>query len=419
MEIVEFVRSHAVALPVLAKFACGMAIIVGVPQLCRRIRLPAPVGLLASGIAIGPYGLDMFGEHRPVADFFAELGKLLLMFTAGLEINLALFRQAQGRSVIFGILTTAIPLLLGAAVGLWFGYHLLTAIVIGSLLASHTLLGLPIAARFDATRFEPVTITVGATVLSDTLSLVVFAVCASTFQSGFSAEKLALQIIEIALFVPLVLLGLGRLGIFLLKKVENDENAHFILMLAMLGVAGFLSQAINLPDIVGAFLAGLAVNAVVQTRPTKEKLKLFGTSLFIPIFFIVTGFLINPSVFMGGIISSFGLVSAIVAALIVGKWLAAEIAGRAFQYRAPARMTMWSLSLPQVAATLAAALVGFDTLDAQGQRLLDSRILDAVFVLLVTTAILGPVLTERYAPLMVKDFANRRAHPDQTAASPS
>ena len=123
---------------------------------------------------------------------------------------------------------------------------------------------------------------------------------------------------------------MGRLGIFLLKKVENDENAHFILMLAMLGVAGFLSQAINLPDIVGAFLAGLAVNAVVQTRPTKEKLKFFGTSLFLPIFFIVTGFLINPSVFMGGLISSFGLVSAIVAALIVGKWLAAEIAGAPF-----------------------------------------------------------------------------------------
>ena len=132
---------------------------------------------------------------------------------------------------------------------------------------------MPIAARFDATRFEPVTITVGATVLSDTLSLVVFAVCVSTFQSGFSAEKLVIQIIEIALFVPLILLGLSRLGTFLLKKVEDDENAHFILMLGMLAVAGVLSQAINLPGIVGAFLAGLAVNAAVQTKPAKENPK--------------------------------------------------------------------------------------------------------------------------------------------------
>jgi Kef-type K+ transport system membrane component KefB len=270
---------------------------------------------------------------------------------------------------------------------------------------------LPIAARFDATRFEPVTITVGATVLSDTLSLVVFAVCVSTFQSGFSAEKLVIQIIEIALFVPLILLGLSRLGTFLLKKVEDDENAHFILMLGMLAVAGVLSQAINLLGIVGAFLAGLALNAAVQTKPAKEKLKFFGTSLFIPVFFIVTGFLISPSVFTRSIISNFGLVSAIIAALIVGKWVAAEIAGGAFQYRTSAHMTMWSLSLPQVAATLAATLVGFDTLNAQGQRLLDSHILDAAFGLLVTTAILGPVLTERYAPLMVNDFAKRRGDP--------
>jgi hypothetical protein len=93
MEAVEFIRSHDMALPVLAKFACGMAI-VGIPQLCRRFRLPAAVGLLASGIVIGPYGLDIFGEHRPIADFFAELGKLILMFTTGLEIDLALFRRA-------------------------------------------------------------------------------------------------------------------------------------------------------------------------------------------------------------------------------------------------------------------------------------------------------------------------------------
>jgi Kef-type K+ transport system membrane component KefB len=129
---------------------------------------------------------------------------------------------------------------------------------------------LPIAARFDATRLEPVTITVGATVLSDTLSLVVFAVCVSTFQSGFSAEKLVIQIIEIALFVPLILLGLSRLGTFLLKKVEDDENAHFILMLGMLAVAGVLSQAINLPGIVGAFLAGLAVMPPCKLSPRRK-----------------------------------------------------------------------------------------------------------------------------------------------------
>ena len=126
------------SLPSLAKFALGMAIIVGIPPLSRRARLPAVVGLLLCGVVIGPHVLGLFGEHAPVADFFAELGKLLLMFFAGLEIDIAQFRRERNKSVIFGLVTTLTPLLLGTAVGLLFGYQPVAAVVLGSLLASHT-----------------------------------------------------------------------------------------------------------------------------------------------------------------------------------------------------------------------------------------------------------------------------------------
>ena len=172
MGVLEFIRSHAVALPHLAKFALAMAIIVGVPPLSRRVRLPAVVGLLLCGVVIGPHVLGVFAVHPSIADFFANLGKLLLMFFAGLEIDLALFRRARTRSILFGLLTTTIPLGLGTAVGLWFGFSTIAAVVLGSLLASHTLLALPIITELGETRLEPVTVTVGATVMSDTLSLV-------------------------------------------------------------------------------------------------------------------------------------------------------------------------------------------------------------------------------------------------------
>ena len=129
MEIVEFIRSHAAASPSLAKFALGMMIIFGVPLLSRRVRLPAVVGLLLSGVIIGPHVLGIFGEQRPGVDFLGEVGKLLLMFVAGLEIDLAHFRQAQGRSIMFGLITTGIPLLLGTAVGLLFSYGIIASIV--------------------------------------------------------------------------------------------------------------------------------------------------------------------------------------------------------------------------------------------------------------------------------------------------
>jgi Kef-type K+ transport system membrane component KefB len=143
----SFIRDHLFTLPVLAKFAIGMVLLVIVPRLSRRLHVPGAVGLLLAGVIVGPYVIGIFGTVRPIADFVAELGKLLLMFFAGLEIDLALFSRARNRSIALGIVTTVLPLLLGTSVGLVFGYAAIPAIVIGSLLASHTLLGLPVVDR--------------------------------------------------------------------------------------------------------------------------------------------------------------------------------------------------------------------------------------------------------------------------------
>lgn len=185
----------------------------------------------------------------------------------------------------------------------------------------------------------------------------------------------------------------------------HDEDAYFVLMFAILAVAGLLARVINLPGIVGAFLAGLAVNAAVQDKPAKDKMEFIGNSVFIPIFFIATGFLIDPIVFFHSITDNLALTLAIIVALLTGKWIAAQIAGRQFAYSASARRTMWSLTLPQVAATLAATLAAFDTFSPAGQRLIDRELLNVVLVLMLTTSILGPILTERFAPRMLEDEA--------------
>lgn len=138
-----------------------------------------------------------------------------------------------------------------------YGYQAVAVVVIGSLLASHTLLGLSIVTRLGETRLEPITITVGATVISDTLSLIVFAVCLSIFQTGFSVRAQGFQLVEISVAVPLIAVGVSRLGAWLLRKVEGDENAYFVIMLAMLVIAGSIAASINLPDIVGRSLRDL------------------------------------------------------------------------------------------------------------------------------------------------------------------
>jgi Kef-type K+ transport system membrane component KefB len=403
--IFETIRSALTTLPVLAKFAAAVVLILFVPRLARRCKLPPEVGLILSGVLFGPHVFDLFGEHRPIVEFFGDFGKLLLMFFAGLEIDVSLFLETRARSAAFGVLTTMLPLALGAVVGLWLGYAVVPAIVIGSLLASHTLLGNAVVRRLGATNLEPVTVTVGATVLSDTLSLVVFAVCVSTFVSGFSVSALAIQLLQIALFVPLVLVGLSQIGVRALKTVEDEEDTYFLFLLGMLAASALLAQLVNLPGIVGAFLAGLAVNATVRKKPATDKLQFFGRSLFIPMFFIGTGFYINPPVFVESIIDGLPAVVGILFALLVGKWIAAQLAGRLFGYSTAARLTMWSLTLPQVAATLAATLVAFHTLNPAGERLLDDRMLNVVLVLMLTTSIVGPVLTQKFAPKLVEERA--------------
>ena len=394
---VHLLREYLFTLPVLAKFALGMVMLAVIPLVSRRLHIPAAVGLLLGGIIVGPYVLDIFGTVGPTADFLAELGKLLLMFFAGLEIDLALFRHARNRSIALGIVTTVLPLLFGTVVGLLFGYATIPAIVIGSLLASHTLLGLIVVSRLGLGNSEPVTVAVGATVMSDTLSLVVFAVCVSIFTTGFSPSSLALLLVEIAGYILLVLFGLSRLGAYVLSRVKDEEDAYFVVMLGIMAIAGVLADAIQLPGIVGAFLAGLAVNASAREAPASAKLQFLGKSLFIPIFFIVTGFLIDPVKFVHGIFDDFLIVSSIIAALLAGKWIAAWLVSRANGYNLSEQLTIWSLTLPQVAATLAATLVAHQTINAAGQRLLDDRMLNVVLVLVFSTSLLGPVLTERFA----------------------
>ena len=293
--------------------------------------------------------------------------------------------------------------MLGTAYSLAFGYGIIPAIVIGSLLASHTLLALPIVTRFGAIGLEPVVVTIGATLVSDTLSLVIFGICVSVYTTGFSPFGLALQILEVAIFVPFVLIGISRVGAWILNKLRDSQEAFFVTMLGIMAVAGELADLINLPDIVGAFMAGLAVNAAVGDHPAKEKLEFFGKSFFIPIFFIVVGFLIVPNAVGQTIFNNFWLVAGMVAALIVGKGIAAAIAGRAFGYSRQAVLTMWALTLPQVAATLAATLVGYNTFNSAGERLLSGEILNAVLVLLVVTSVLSTILTEVFTPAMVKE----------------
>jgi Kef-type K+ transport system membrane component KefB len=380
-------------LPLLARFAFALTLLLTIPALCKRLRLPAVVGLLAAGVIFGPYGLHVGPKHNEVAEYFAEVGKLLLMFFAGLEVDLQQFHRTRNRSVIFGLATFALPLMAGFAIGMSFGYGWIGALLIGSLLASHTLLGFPIVQRLGLVRNEAVTVSIGATIFTDIASLMVLAVCIPIHMSGFSWSALGLQLVQLAVYVPLVLFGLGGAVGFLMKRTAHKEG-QFLIMLLAVAIAGIAAESINLEGIIGAFLAGLALNRAAHESPAKHDLEFLGNTLFIPVFFVTVGFLIDPRVFVETTISNLGLVLSIVLGLILAKLAAAIVAQKLFGYSRDEGLIIWSLSLPQVAATLAAALVAFNARNSEGLQLIDEPVLNSVIVLMVVTSVLGPVLTE-------------------------
>jgi Kef-type K+ transport system membrane component KefB len=389
-----------------------MAIFLVMPPLCRRVRLPAVVGLLLAGVALGPSGLNALPKADPVAGFFSEVGKLLLMFFAGLEIDLSQFRRTAGRSLAFGILTFSIPQVAGTGVGLLAGYGWLAAVLIGSLMASHTLLGFPIVQRMKLVKDEAVAVTIGGTVMTDLASLLVLAICLPIHTAGFSISAFLLQIGEMVVYVVVALFGLSALGRWLLKRMGDSKDSQFVLVLLIVAVAGFGAEAINLEPIIGAFLAGLAINRALGHGETKQELEFLGNTLFIPMFFVSIGFLIDVRLFLQTLVDRTGLVVAIVGGLIVSKLIAAYLTQRLFGYSRCQGNLIWSLSLPQVAATLATAIVAFETKNAAGVRLIDEPVINTVLVLVVVTSILGPMLTELFGrQRLAEQAAAARAAP--------
>lgn len=386
----------ALDIPPMARFGAVLFLLLFTPYISQRLRVPSVVGYILAGIIVGPHGLSIVPKHGAVAEFFAELGKLLLMFFVGLEVDLQQFRAQGNKSLLFGLVTFSLPMAAGTSAGLLFGYGPVAALLIGSLLASHTLIAYPIVVNAGLSKLRCVTITVGATILTDMLALLALAICLTTHQSGFDIEAVAIQLGELAAFVAIMVFLVGPVGRWAFDRLGRSDELSFTLMLAIVTLGATFAEALKLEGILGAFLAGLAVNEAVRGTAAKEKIEFLGNNLFIPAFFIVTGFLVDLHAFMETLWSNTGMVLTIVLALIGSKWLAAEIVGRAWRLPATERGLMASLTMPQVAATLASALVGYEAINKAGERLIDTPMLNTVLVLVIVTAVLGPILTERY-----------------------
>ena len=388
----------------LGVFALLVGISAAVPPLIRRCGLPDLVGLLAAGVLVGPYGLDWVESGSETVQLLSDLGAVYLLFTMGLEIDLEEFNRVKRRSFIYGLLILLIGVSTGVGIGLLAGFASVSCLLLGALMATHTPLGYPIVRSYGAQKDESVVVSVGSTIFTDIVALLLLAVGLGLGQGDLSGFGLGLLLLRIGLFAVLVVAGIRWLGRRLVLRGINDENRMVLAVLVALFLSSLGAELAGVEKIVGAFLAGLAVNSVLPEGRVKEQVIFVGGVLFIPIFFIDLGLLLDVGS-LGASLGNFQFTALMLVGAVGGKGLASWISGALFGYRNPQILMMWSLTMPKVAATLATAFIGYQA------GLLNQTVLNAVLAVMVVTATLGPILTERSVTRL------KQPEPDQLPVS--
>lgn len=384
-------------------FALVMLVILAVPVLCRVARVPPAFGLILAGVVLGPHVLNAL-ERDATMRLLGTVGLLYIMFQAGLEIDLHQFLRQRSHSALFGTLTFAIPMAIGVpAAILILRMDPLSAVLLGSMFASHTLLTFPTVSRLGLAKSRPVATIVGGTMLTDTAAFVVLAAIAAMTR-GDPNVHFWLRFVGCAVLATvLVLWGLSRLGRWFLRHVATDDTVEYVFALTAVFACAVLLQAAGMEAIIGAFLAGLALNRLVpENGVLMNRVRFVGSALFIPFFLISVGMLVNPRLpFESRAAALVALVMTTVA--LFAKWLAADLSRRLLRYDKDEGGLLLGLSVNQAAATLAAVMVGFEL------GLFSEAIVTGTVLMILVTCFAGAWITDHYALRCARRLAQRPA----------
>lgn len=372
-------------------------IILLVPFLFRRFHIPGILGLILSGVLIGPNGLNIL-EKSDAINLFSTIGLLYIMFMAGLELDTNEFNKYKYKSLLFGLFTFSVPLMVGFPICFYvLKFDFQASFLVASMFSTHTLISYPIVSRWGIVSQQAVAITVGGTILTDTAVLIMLAVILKTDHNGVPSSFWIQLILSLTLFSFVMFKIIPPVSRWFFRKVESEKHSHYIFVLAVIFFAAFLSEIAGVEPIIGAFMAGLALNSLIShTSALFNRIEFIGNALFIPFFLISVGMLVDISVLFNG---NHAVIIAIVltsVALIV-KWLAAWLTQLTFSYNSVHRRLIFGLSSSHAAATLAIILVGYDA------KILDENTLNATIILILITCVVSSLVTERAArELLIK-----------------
>ncbi len=386
--------------PVL-KFLLILFIILFTPILLNKVKIPHLLGLIIAGAIIGPNGINLMERDSGII-LSGTAGLLYIMFLAGLEIDLVDFKKNRNKSLVFGLFTFLIPMILGFLSGIYIlGFSIPTSILLASMFASHTLIAYPLISKLGVSKNRAVNITVGGTMITDTLALIVLAVVVGITNGDVSTAFWLRLCFSIIIFGFIVMLLFPIIGRWFFKRFD-DNVSQYIFVLAMVFLGAFLAELAGVEAIIGAFLTGLSLNRLIpHTSPLMNRVEFVGNAIFIPFFLIGVGMLIDYRAFFKDA-ETLKVATVMILVATSAKFLAAYITQKTFKFSTDERRLIFGLSNAQAAATLAAVLVGYNIIidnNESGEpiRLLNESVLNGTILMILVTCTIASFVAQKGA----------------------
>ncbi|MCL2325134.1 MAG: cation:proton antiporter [Proteobacteria bacterium] len=399
MEYILERAEYLLSLPLansIALFTFVLAIILVVPILTNKIRVPQVIGLILCGVLVGPHAADLIHNDDAIR-LLSTTGLLYVMFMAGLELDINQFKVNRNRSLAFGVLTYLGPLVIVFPICYW-GYHLtfLESFLIGSMLGAHTLIAYPAASRFGIVRDPAVSVTVGGTILVDAGVLVLLAIILGIASGNVAIDFWVQLILSLVVFSAIMFFVIPKIGEIFFSNLNHERYLRYVFVLFILFASALLAELAGLEAIVGAFIAGLVLNRLIPASSgLMRNIEFVGNALFIPIFLVSVGMLVDLGVLFSGPAIIILTIILSVAALL-GKWAAAFSTQKLFGYSKHQRGVIFGLSASHVATTLAVILVGYRV------GLINDTFFNATIILILITCIVASIVTEKAAKTLAQ-----------------
>lgn len=388
-------------------FFVVLLIILLAPIIMGKLRIPHIIGMVIAGVAVGRYGFDILDRDASF-ELFGRVGLYYIMFLASLEMDMDGLKRNKYHTLIFGVLTFAVPFIMTYAMGVTLlQYSTATALLLGSLMASNTLVSYPIVSRYGLQRKPSVTLSVGSTMLSLLAALIVLAAIVGAHRGGAGLWFWLWFALKFCCYCGGLLWGMPRITRWFLRRY-SDAVMQFIFVMSELFISAALAELVGLEGIFGAFFAGLILNRYIpHVSPLMNRIEFIGNALFIPYFLIGVGMLINVRLLLqgGGII---WVVACIVVFGTLSKAIAAYASCLLFRMPTSSGHMMFGLTSAHAAGAIAMVMVGMSLKLPDGHPVVDERMLNGVVIMILFTCIISSMVTEWAAQkitLRDKDFA--------------